>query len=135
MRVLVVEDEFTSRKILQRIFSSHGTCDTAVNGNEAVEAFEQAWLEGEPYDLICMDVLLPNMDGHQALEAIRNLEKEMGIMVTQEVHVMMVTILDDTENIMKAFFKLGASSYIVKPVKPADREKVIGEVRKMGLLT
>ncbi len=135
MKVLIVEDEFTSRKILQRIFSSFGTCDTAVNGNEAVEAFEQAWLEGEPYDLICMDVLLPNMDGHQALERIRDIEKQMGIMVTQEVHVMMVTVLDDTENIMKAFFRLGASSYIVKPVRPADREKVINEVRKMGLLS
>ena len=79
MRILIVEDEFITRKIVQSILSSYGECDIAVDGEEAVQAFTMAWESNKPYDLICMDILMPNKDGHQALKEIREKEAQRGI--------------------------------------------------------
>ncbi len=53
MRVLVVEDDFISRRLLCRYLQAHGECDVAVNGNEAVGAFKQVLLSKQHYDLVC----------------------------------------------------------------------------------
>ncbi|MCA1987263.1 MAG: response regulator, partial [Desulfovibrio sp.] len=66
MRVLIVEDDFTSRKLMQTILSPYGDCDVAVNGREAVEAFQNALNSAKPYDLVCMDIMMPEMDGQEA---------------------------------------------------------------------
>ena len=85
MKILVVEDDFTNRKIMQKILSAYGDCDMAFDGNEAIEAFELALEEGRPYDLICMDIMMPNMDGQEALSEIRRLEKDAEITTKNEV--------------------------------------------------
>jgi two-component system chemotaxis response regulator CheY len=132
MRVLIVEDDFISRKLLQKIFAHYGECDVAVNGNEAVQAFVLALDEAKPYDLICMDLMMPDLDGHGAMQRIRQIEKERGIGVPGEVKVIVTTALDDPKNIVDSMYKGGAVSYIVKPI---DRAKLLGEVRKLGLLS
>ena len=50
--------------------------DVTVDGMEAVDAFMMALEEGNPYDLVCLDIMMPVMDGYQALVGIRNLEKK-----------------------------------------------------------
>lgn len=129
MKVLIVEDDFTCRKFMQGVLSDYGDCDVAINGEEAVEAFKMAWAEGKPYDLICLDIMMPNMDGHEALAKIRGMEKEMGITNSTEVKVFMTTALGDPKNVMKALYKEGATSYLVKPV---GKQALIGELSKFG---
>ncbi len=131
MRVLVVEDDFISRKLLTTLLGHYGECDIAVDGNEAVDAFRIALDEGTPYDLICMDIMMPNLDGQAALKEIRALEKEKAIPAAEEVKVVMTTALDDPKNVMESLYKGGAAAYIVKPI---DKKKLIDEVRKLGLL-
>ena len=70
-KVLIVEDEFTSRKILEDILSPYGQCDMVVDGNDAIKIFKLALKENDPYNLICMDIMMPKMDGQQALKEIR----------------------------------------------------------------
>jgi two-component system chemotaxis response regulator CheY len=127
MRVLVVEDDFISRKLLTTLLGHYGSCDVAVDGVEAVSAFKMALAEGAPYDLICLDIMMPNMDGQEALKEIRAIEKEKG----GEVKVIMVTALDDPKNVVESLYEGGAASYIVKPI---DKKKLIDEVKKLGLL-
>ncbi len=131
MRILIVEDDFTSRKLLQKFLSPYGECDIAVDGEEAIEAYKLSWLKNEPYDLICMDIMMPKVDGQQALREIRGIEKEMDIKPADEVKVIMTTVLDDPKNVFRAFNRGGAASYIVKPIR---KQTLLEEMRKLGLI-
>lgn len=93
--------------------------------------FKEALSEGQPYDLICLDIMMPQMDGHDALAAIRRIEKEHGINGLDGAKVIMTTALSDSKNIIGAFRK-GCEVYIVKPVK---KEKLLEEMEKLGLLS
>lgn len=131
MRALIAEDDFIARKYLKEILSPYGDCDIVVDGQEAVQAFRLAWDEKKPYDLICLDIMMPNMDGHQALREIREMEKNIGIKGSSEVKVIMITALGDPKNVFEAYYKGGATSYIVKPV---DRAKLLEEIRSFNLI-
>ena len=93
MRVLIAEDDFASRKFMLRFFEKYGECDVTVDGKEAVEAFKMALEIDEPYDLICLDIMMPEMDGHQALKMIRRIEEENNISEDDRVKIVMTTAL------------------------------------------
>jgi two-component system, chemotaxis family, chemotaxis protein CheY len=131
MKALIVEDDFASRKLIQTILSKFSACDVATNGVEAVEAFQAAWAEGEPYDLICMDIMMPQMDGHQALSKIRGIEKEKQVVSENEVKVIMTTALGDPKNVFQALYREGAVTYLVKPIA---KQLLLDEIKKCGLL-
>ena len=131
LKVLVVEDDFMVRQVIRDILEQYGVnVDIAVNGEEAVQAFRVAWRKSQPYDLLCMDIMMPVMDGNEALIKIREIETSMGIIGANEVKVIMITALDDVKTVMKAYSKGGATSYIVKPI---EKERLIDEIRDMGL--
>lgn len=130
MRFLIVDDDFDSRKLLQKILRPYGECEVAVDGEEGVEAFKAALKEGAPYDLISLDILMPNLDGQQALREIREIEKEMGVPQDKLVKVIMITGLDDSQEVHDAFFLGDATSYIVKPIR---KQILLDEVRSLGL--
>jgi len=131
MRMLVVEDDFTSRKILQKILGPYGEIDIAVNGLEAVQAFFQSLDDNNRYDLICMDIMMPEMDGQTALRKIREIEKDRGIPPAQEVKVVMTTALDDPKNVVEAYYKGGATSYVPKPI---DKHMLLHLLKNLGLI-
>ena len=130
MRVLIVDDDFDSRRLMQKILYPYGYCDVAVDGEEAVEAFRRAHTDGEPYDLVCLDIIMPNVDGQQALREIRDIEKEKGVAQTDAVKVIMVSALDDSKELHDAFFLGEATSYLVKPIR---KQTLVDEMRKLGL--
>jgi len=130
MRILIVEDDFTARRLLKDILSPYGDCDIVVDGNEAVQAFRLACQEKYPYALICLDIMMPNVDGYEALKQIRYMERELGIKGSEEVKVIMVTALDDPKTVIR-IYKEGATSYIVKPIEKA---RLLKEIRSLGLL-
>ena len=117
MRVLIVEDEFVSRALLLRFLSSFADVDVAVDGREALTAFAAALDAGDPYDLICLDIGLPELDGHSVLQSVRDLEDERNI--SQNVKVFMTTSRSDAKTIVRSFFG-GCEGYLVKPVEPDE---------------
>ncbi|MES9997472.1 response regulator [Desulfovibrio aminophilus] len=129
MRALIAEDEFLSRKILLSYLTPLFDVDIVVNGKEAVDAFKMAGEEGRPYDLILMDIMMPEVDGMQALEIIRG--EERGTKTRRPVRVIMTTALDDPKVVIRSFHDGEASGYIVKPV---IKEKLYAELEKLGLL-
>ena len=130
LKMLIVEDDFPSCKILEEYLSEYGDSTTAVNGIEGVEAFKNALDAGTPYDLVCLDIMMPEMDGHEALRTIRQIEQKHGIFDPSGVSVIMTTAKDRSRDMIEAFDE-GCASYIVKPV---DQEKLVAEMQKLDLI-
>lgn len=130
MKVLVAEDDFISRSLMLKLMSTYGECDLTANGYEAVEAFKSALDSGERYDLVCMDILMPTVDGYEALKHIREIEKSYNIPEENAAKIIMTTALNQGRNVIKAF-QLGCNAYAGKPI---DSKKFINELRKLDLL-
>lgn len=119
MKILLAEDDFVTRKFMTGFLSKYGECDVTVDGMEAVDAFMMALEDDEPYDLVCLDIMMPVMDGYQALMGIRNLEKQRNIPKEKQAKIIMATALNDEKNVKMAF-ELGCTVYSGKPI---DQEK------------
>jgi len=129
MRALIAEDEFLGRKILLEFIRSLFDVDVVVNGKEAVDAFILAHKEGKPYDIIFMDIMMPEMDGVQALERIREYENTNSL--TPLTKTLMTTAVGDAKTIIRSFHEGAASGYLVKPL---DKESLMNELRKMEFI-
>lgn len=130
MRILIAEDDFASRKVIIKFLSAYGECDVTVDGMEAVDAFMMALEEGKPYDLICLDVMMPVMDGYQALRSIREIERERDISEEKMAKIIMTTALNEEKNVKKAF-ELGCTVYCAKPI---DMEKLRSTMEMLELI-
>ncbi len=130
MKILLAEDDFATRKFMDKQLSQYGECDVMVDGEEAVDAFMMALEDDEPYDLVCLDVMMPVMDGYQVLKAIRGIEAQRGISKKDSVKVIMTTALNDERNV-KLAFELGCEAYVGKPIDVEKFEKVLN---KLGLI-
>ncbi|HMM19805.1 MAG TPA: response regulator [Selenomonadales bacterium] len=130
MRILIAEDDLASRKFLQKFLSQFGECDLVVDGEEAVEAFMIAWDEGQPYELICLDIMMPNLDGLKALKVIRDIEKEKPAAPGDRAKIVMITALDEIDKVTAAF-EIGCEGYAAKPV---DTGKFLEVLVKLNLV-
>lgn len=131
MKCLIAEDHLLSRRILKELLSPQFDCDIAVNGQEAIDSFQLAHDSKRPYDVIFMDIMMPIVDGLEALQCIRALERKMEIPPGLTVKVIMTTALDDPHTVIKSFNDCEADSYIVKPL---SRHKLIKELRDLKLI-
>ncbi len=127
MRALIVEDNFTNRKILQRFLKDISETDIAVDGLEAVTAFKSALDDDIPYDVIFLDIMMPHKDGMQVLREIRQYEQEHGINGLDGVKVIMTSALEGNHDILNAF-KAGCEAYIVKPYTRRDINMKLAEL-------
>lgn len=130
MRILIVEDDLASRRFMSKFLSAYGECDITIDGMEALEAFMMAWDEGRPYDLICLDIMMPTLDGEKTLKMIRDIEKQKGIEDSSRVKIIMTTALNDTDRVFNAF-ETGCEAYASKPI---NTEKLIEVIKKLGLI-
>lgn len=130
MRILIAEDDFASRKFMLKFLSKYGECDVAVDGIEAVDAYLNAINNREEYDLVCLDIMMPEMDGYQTLKAMRDIEIEQDVPDEKCAKVIMTTALDDSVHVSKAF-EYGCVAYATKPVDIVQFESVM---RKLQLI-
>ena len=130
MKILMAEDDFASRKFMDNYLSQYGECDVTVDGEEAVDAFMMALEDDEPYDLICLDVMMPVMDGYQVLKAIRDIEAQRKKTKKKRVKVIMTSALNEERNV-KTAFELGCEAYSGKPI---DVEKFDKLLKKLELI-
>ena len=119
MRTLIVEDDFTSRILLQSLLSQYGECHIAVNGREAVAAFRTAQESGKAYDLICMDIMMPEMDGYETMQVIRQNPSFRRLPI---IALTAKAMKGDREKCLEA----GASEYLAKPV---NTEQLLSSLR------
>ncbi|NLP17050.1 MAG: response regulator [Clostridiales bacterium] len=130
MKILIVEDDFTSRKFMLKFLSKYGECDITVDGQEAVDAFAMALEENDGYDLICLDIMMPILDGFETLKQIREMEDKLGIPENKKAKIIMTSALFEQRNVKKAF-DLGCTAYAGKPI---DQKKFEGILKKLELI-
>ena len=130
LRVLLVEDDFSNRLLLQTFLSRYGECHVAVNGKEAVAAFRKAQERGRQYDLVCMDIMMPEMDGREAVRQIRALEEARGIFSTHGAKIIMTTAVNDFKEVSRCFGEL-CDAYLTKPI---DLRKLLNHMKAWELV-
>ncbi len=115
MKSLVVDDDYITSMVLQEIMLAYGNSDVAQNGEEAIRWFSKALEAKEPYEVIILDIMMPEMDGMETLERIRNLESKFGFEGKDRCKIVMCTALDDYDTVMKSF-QNQCDAYLVKPI-------------------
>lgn len=125
MKTLIVEDDSTSRLILFEVLKPYGPVLTAVNGQEAVRLFNEAFDSAAPFDLVTLDIMMPLLDGQDTLLALRTREG-----LRPPVKVIMTTALDDPTNRSRAE-SARCDSYLVKPIRSSQ---LVAEIRRLGLV-
>jgi len=129
MKILIAEDDFGSRMSTKIMLSRYGECDIVINGKEAVDAFNIALNSGEPYDLICLDIMMPEMSGSEALKLIREKEKAFNIAPKDEAKIVMLTALDMAKDVIEAYYKGGCTAYLVKPILKENIIKLLKDIK------
>ncbi len=118
-RLLIAEDVAINREIIRKMLEQLGyQTDQAENGQEAVEKFAAA--EAGYYDGILMDVQMPELNGYEAAEAIRNLPDEKGA----KIPIIAMTANAFAEDVKKAI-DAGMDAHIAKPIDPNRLRQVL----------
>ncbi len=130
MRILIAEDDLVSRNFLSKFLGKYGDCDLVVDGLETIDAFLMALKDNDPYQLICLDIMMPKVDGVRTLKAVRDLEKQYGIAPDKRVKIIMTTALADAM-LVRTAFEYGCEAYAAKPI---DTKKLIEVMGKLGLV-
>lgn len=130
MRILIAEDDLASRKFIFKLLLQYGESDMTVDGIEAVEAFMIAYDIGKPYDLVCLDIMMPKIDGIKALNTIRNFEKQRGIDGTKKCKIIMISALNETEVVFDSF-STENEAYVTKPI---NIQKFEDTLKNLGVI-
>ncbi len=106
-------------------------CTFANDGNRGLDLFQQAFEQNQPYQLVTLDIQMPDKDGHETLTAIRNYEEKNGIKGLDGVKIIMITSQHHSSHIFSAF-REGCEAYVIKANLGA---KLPEEMAHLGLLT
>ena len=131
LKILLVENELTSRRTLNSFLHPIGEVDICVNGNIALTVAEKALENNQPYELIFLDIMISNLDGISILKKIRQLENQHGVKEHDNSKVIMTSANTDKDVILKAA-QAGCTSYMIKPI---DKKRLYNEIRKHGFNT
>jgi two-component system chemotaxis response regulator CheY len=131
LRCLIVEDDELSRELLALQMEPYAQCDLASNGLEGVDKFSVALESAEPYQLILLDIVMPEMDGLEAAKVIRKLEDRQGITADRGVQIVVLSSLSTPQDVIQAYVAAQSSAHLVKPVQP---EKLVKTLRKLELI-
>ncbi len=124
MKTLVVDDQLVSRAKMEKILGGLGECVAVGAGESAIEAYQKAWEDSAPFDLITLDVSMPGLDGTGVLQALRELERRANVTEEKRVKILMVTSCSDKATVI-ACLQAGCDDYIVKPISRAVITKKI----------
>jgi two-component system chemotaxis response regulator CheY len=127
---LVVEDDPVSATVIREILRPFGESHVANDGATALRFFRESLDGGVSYDCVFLDIMMPDMDGHETLEALRGEEERRNLWGSDAVRVVMVTALGDFENVRMSF-REQCDGYLVKPIR---RERVFALLRELGLV-
>lgn len=120
LRILVAEDDSTNQLVIQSILQKYGySCDLVPNGAQAVDAVQQ-----KPYDVVFMDIQMPELDGIQATRQIYDLgiKNRAGTIIGLTAHAL--------QEDRRACLNAGMDDYLCKPVEPETFQKLLARIAR-----
>lgn len=130
IKTLVIDDDPVCRQRVKMILLEFCECSFADDGNSGYDMFRRAFEDGDPYQLVTLDIQMPDMDGHETLSAIRLLERQNGVEGLDGVKIIMITSQHHSDHIFSAF-RGGCEAYVIKTNLG---EKLPEEMANLGLL-
>jgi len=129
MKFLIVDDDLINRKLLGALLARYGERDFAVNGEECLELYQGSLKNKDQYDIVFLDIMMPEMNGHEALKQMRIMEETFDIQLGHGAEVVMVTALGDRKNVLSAFSE-GAEYYLIKPIDQQKLDELLIKVKE-----
>lgn len=129
MKTLIVDDDQMAARLLSSYMDGLAQCSIANNGEEALNRIKQSMETGQPYELICLDILMPTIDGLETLRTIREFEQSTFNISRKRSTIVMTSALDDLEIIKRSFKEL-CDAYLTKPIKKDD---FLDKLAQLGL--
>lgn len=123
MRILIIDDDYSSRLIFSKILSNIGKCDSFENGLEGKEAFIVAHEQNDPYEIIITDLIMPKLSGIDFVKVVRNYEYSKGI---KNSIIAIISGYSDTNNITKKY----DVQWLLKPI---DIVELSNQVQKLSI--
>jgi len=130
LNILIIEDDYTSRTLMQHMLKNIGETTVANNGLQGVHEFNTALKSGKPYDLICLDIMMPELNGHDVLKQIRAIEQDNNTRPSGGVKIIMTTAVDKLSSVRDAYFEL-CDGYLTKPL---HKDKLMDELKSLKLI-
>lgn len=118
MRILIAEDDLTCSLILESMLKPYGSTVVVEDGEAVIRTVTSELVQQQPFDLICLDIMMPGLDGQACLRCIRAIEHGFGRVGGAGAKILMTTGLDAPETIMSAF-RSQCEGYLVKPIERA----------------
>lgn len=131
LQFLIADDDRICQVVLKGMLGSFGTCTISSDGRMALDVFERHLLEtGQTYDLVCLDVMMPYMNGVDVLTEIRRIEHNHHIYGSHGAKIMMTTALSEIDQVFFAF-RQQCDAYVVKPI---TKSKILYQLQKFNIL-
>lgn len=129
LKCLIVDDDELGRNLVVQSLPGVKTV-MAENGKAAVAEFAAALAAGEPFSLVVLDIMMPEMNGFEAGTAIRGVEKEQGVALQDQVKIIMLTARHTPQDVMDSMMTAKSGAYLIKPFDPV---KLRESLSKLGL--
>lgn len=130
MKILVAEDDAANRKFLTKLLAKFGDVTVVGDGFQAVKNYMQALDDREPYQLVCLDVMMPKLDGYKALDAIRGIEGKYALIAQEKAKIIMISALDEG-GFDEEMARNQYDCYMSKPIDILEFEM---NLKRMGMI-
>ena len=129
MRILIAEDDEACALILASLLKPYGSATIVADGEAVIREVTTRLVGGQPFDLICLDIMMPGLDGQACLRCIRAIEQGFGKCGGAGTKILMTTSLNTPDTILTAF-RSQCEGYLVKPI---DRARLYAQLGTIGL--
>jgi len=117
MKFLLVDDDARLQLLLKKYLDPYGISVSALNGAEAIRLFREAIAADAAFDVVFMDINMPDMGGPQVVDELRIIERTHGVDESSGFKLVMISAYAETMAVCKTVFHGSADAYIAKPFK------------------
>lgn len=133
MNILIIEDDKNSASLMAHFMKKYGICDIARDGLEGLAKVLEGFQENKLYDLLIVDIMMPNMNGLDTLKKIKEIENNHLIPKEKQAKSIVVSALDgDTVRIES--YERGSLAYIRKPLDFSKLENIMKDEFNIEIL-